>query len=159
PSRRVLGRSEARRQIEDAEGAIDQMFAAAGIEPAPCSRPSVLLRSRAASGDASAGEVDVLSTAVRDLYNARRDREEELVLQSMPIAGVLFLALRGSPGDRAELDPPLVLALQAVRATVDGWTHARRGSSRFGFIPFTEIDLLARRIDATIEIARRSGAG
>jgi hypothetical protein len=61
----------------------------------------------------------------------------------------------GSPGARAEIEPPLVLLLRALRATVTGWARVSRQSTMFASVPLADLDLLARRIDAAIEIARR----
>jgi hypothetical protein len=160
-SRRTLGRCEARRQIKEARRAIDQMFSAAGIVAVPLGSPgglSLAARPLAAPGDENATEIAGLASAVRDLTRARDDGEEAAVLQDMPIAGVLFLALMGTPGERAEIEPPLVLALRALRATAHGWAHSPGESTAYADVSLADLDLFARRLDATIEIARRSGA-
>jgi hypothetical protein len=102
-----------------------------------------------------AREVAALAAAVQDMARAQNQGEAEAALQGMPLSAVLFFALMGTPGERAEIDPPFVLALRAVRATLDGWAHARGESAMFAAVPFADLDLLARRVDATIELARR----
>lgn len=153
PGQRMLGRRAAREHVADAERALRGLFAAVGLDLA---EPSSTRGARvSASSVESAGELVQLDAAVDDIVHARADAEEETALQEMPLTGVLFLALMGTPGERAEIDPPLVLALRAVRATVDDWAHQRGTSTRFADVSFADLDLLTRRLDATIEIARR----
>ncbi len=103
-----------------------------------------------------AGEVAGLAVAVQDMARAQDDgdAEAEATLQGMPLSAVLFFAIMGTPGERTEIDPPHRLALRAIRATVDGWARSRGGSTVLAAVPFADLDLLARRVDATIEIAR-----
>ena len=75
------------------------------------------------------------------------------------IATVLLAAITGTPYEGAEMDPPSVAVLLAARASVNGWTHKGGNSTRGAFVPFIEIDLLARRLDAAIVIVRRSPGG
>ena len=102
-----------------------------------------------------AREVTALAAAVRSMIGARNDGEADAILREMPLAGVFFFALMGPPGERAEINPPLILTLRAIRATVHGWACARSGSTLYAAVPFADLDLLACRVDATIEIARR----
>jgi hypothetical protein len=76
-----------------------------------------------------------------------------------PILALLLAAVTGTPGEGAEADPPGVAVLRAVRATVRGWGHAAGESARGAFVPFVEIDLLARRLDAAIGLMKRSAGG
>ena len=87
------------------------------------------------------------------------DDEQADALEAMPLVNVLFLAMIGSPGERAEVDPPLLLALNAIRSTVRVWAHRRGESTFFAGVSHVDLDLLSRRVDATIEIARRSSPG
>jgi hypothetical protein len=99
-------------------------------------------------------DVAVLAQAVDDVKGVNPEDRDD-VLAAMPIAGVLFLAMIGTPGERAEVDPPLVLALRAVRETLDGWARTPSPSTAFASVPFGELDRLACGVGAAIEIARR----
>jgi hypothetical protein len=179
PALRMLGRCAARENITKAARSLALCFAAVGLDLA-APRSAIRLRREQAGkpGDANteeqsdattakpdehededAREVAQLGAAVSEIVRARDDGGEQDALHAMPIAGVLFLALMGTPDEQAEIDGPLVLALRAIRATVEGWARARGGSTVFASVPFADLDLLARRIDATIEIARRTARG
>jgi hypothetical protein len=162
PASRDLGRREARRIITDAEHSIGELLAAVGFVPSTL-REQTLRAARRASSTAEqehttnegAGELAALGAAVHDVLHAVSHDYEEDALHEMPLAGVLFLALAGSPGERAEIEPPLVLVLRALRATVTGWARMPRESTLFASIPLPDLDLFGRRIDAAIEIALR----
>lgn len=165
PAARDLGRREARRIITGAERAIGQMLAAAGfvpkgpthLRPEPAARRE-LPPDEHEHATEEPGDLAALGTAVHDLLHATSHGYEEDVLHDMPLAGVLFLALAGSPGERAEIEPPLVLVLRAIRATVGGWARVPSRSTVLAAVPLADLDLLARRVDAAIEIALRSAA-
>jgi hypothetical protein len=102
-----------------------------------------------------ADEVASLARAVRDIL--RSDPHEMAgVLGEMSLLGVLFLAMIGTPGERAEVDSPLVLVLSAIRDTIDGWARTPSSSTTFAYVPFGELDRLGHRVGAAIEIAHRS---
>jgi hypothetical protein len=98
-------------------------------------------------------EVDALADAVREVIDTRGDAVE--ALEGMPLVGVLFLAITGTPGEEAEIDTPLVMVLRAIRETITGWSCAPSGSTRFASVPLTDLDRLGWRLAAAIEIARR----
>ena len=98
-------------------------------------------------------EVDALADAVRDVIDTRGDAVE--ALEDMPMAGVLFLAITGTPGEEAEVDTPLVMVLRAIRETLTGWSRAPSDSTLFAAVPLTDLDRLGWRLAAAIEIARR----
>jgi hypothetical protein len=90
--------------------------------------------------------------AVRGL-SADEARDETAAL---PLAGVLFLALVGTLGERSEVDHPLLLLLAAIRETIEGWARVPSLSTAYAYIPHGELDRLAHRVGAAVEIARRS---
>jgi hypothetical protein len=98
-----------------------------------------------------------LACAARDYRRHRDEDEQRFAVSEMPMEGVLFLALIGTPGADVEMDTPVILALRALRATVDGWKRAPAGSAAGAFVSFADLDLLGHRIGATLEIARRGG--
>lgn len=162
PGARDLGRRAARHTILDGKRSLVRDLAFAGFpsklaHQAPASGQHESESPAPASGE-STGEIEALADAALDIARAHTDDEEGNALESMPLAGVLFLAMIGSPGERAEIDPPLVLALRAIRVTVRAWAHASSRSTIFAGVSFGALDLLSRRIDATIEIARRGRA-
>jgi hypothetical protein len=77
-------------------------------------------------------------------------------LAERSITSLLFAAIVGGPYEGAELDSPGIAVLRAVRASVGGWAHMGGESTRCAAVPFIEIDLLTRRLDAAIEIVRRA---
>jgi hypothetical protein len=104
-------------------------------------------------------EARALDEAWRDIIHARHDDEERAALTDRPLISVLFAAIVGGPYEGAEIDPPSIAVLRAVRVTIDGWARARSGSTMFASVPFADLALLARRLDAAIEIVRRSAIG
>jgi hypothetical protein len=104
-------------------------------------------------------DVRALDEAWREIIHARNDDDERAVLAERPLVSVLFAAIVGSAYEGAEFDPPSIAVLRAIRATIDGWAHARSGSTMFASVPFADLALLVRRLDAAIEIVRRSALG
>jgi hypothetical protein len=76
---------------------------------------------------------------------------------ALPLAGVLFLAMIGTPGERADVDSPLVLVLDAIRDTIEGWARTPSTSTAYAHVPVGELDRLSHRVGAAIVIARRMG--
>jgi len=106
-----------------------------------------------------AAELAALERAIGETIGCIRGAQLDDVLTDLSMVGLLFLAVVGTPGERAEMDSPLVLVLRAIRETIDDWSRARSGSTRFAEVPFAALDLLGHRVGAAIEIARRSGLG
>ena len=106
-----------------------------------------------------AAELADLDRAIGETIGCIHGAPLDEALSVLPMAGVLFLALIGTPGESAEVDTPLVLVLRAIRQTIDDWSHARRGIMGFAEVPYAALDLLGHRVGAAIEIARRSGLG
>jgi hypothetical protein len=163
PASRRLGRRLAREEIRGAEIAINDLFAAAGFAAVEAPRLAFTRRTVAAplfaeEASEARGEIAGIRTAMLDVADAHREDERADVLEGLPLAGVLFLALAGSPGERVAIDPPILFALRALRETVIGWASVRGGSTVLASVPLTELDRLACRIEATIEIARRGAA-
>jgi hypothetical protein len=77
-------------------------------------------------------------------------------LAALPLAVVLFLAVVGTLGERAEVDQPLILILATIRDTIEGWARVPSLSTAYAFIPHGELERLACRVGAAIEVARRS---
>ncbi len=80
--------------------------------------------------------IGALSRAI-DAIKGRPADEARDALANLPLTGVLFLAMIGTPGERANVDSPLVLVLDAIRDTIDGGPHAvvldgLRSRSRWG---------------------------
>ena len=65
----------------------------------------------------------------------------------------------GTPGERADVDSPLVLVLDAIRDTIDGWARMPSTSTAYAHVPLGELDRLSHRLAAAIVIARRAGKG
>jgi hypothetical protein len=100
-----------------------------------------------------------LGAALRTLAGCRDDGERRDALAALPMEAVLFLAVTGTPGERTEVDSPLVLVLDAIRDTLDGWRRAPSGSTAFASVPFGDLDRLGWRVRTAIELARRTGQG
>jgi hypothetical protein len=102
-------------------------------------------------------EVRALDEAWTDIiHDAARDGAE---LADGSILALLLAAITGTPGEEAEADPPGIAVLRTIRATVRGWSHTGGNSTRGPLVPFVEIDLLTRRLDAAIVLVRRSPGG
>jgi len=159
--RRDLGRREARRIIRESERAITASFDAVGYVASDARPPAMRANPSAAPrrDDDDARGVATLGTAALDFACAHTDSDRDDALQEMPLAGVLFLALTGSRGERAEVDPPLLQALCALRDTADGWLDAPSNRTDRASISRADLDLFVRHVEATIEIARRGGMG
>ena len=135
---RVLSRAEARRMIQDASAVlITQLDAAEAPRATTAAEPD---------------DARVMDDAWRDVIGGLEPSDDS-------IAAVLFAALVGGPYEGAEMDPPSVAVLRAVRATVDGWAHARGGSTMLAAVPFVDLELLARRLDVAIMLVKRSPGG
>ncbi len=78
-------------------------------------------------------------------------------LEAMPLAAVSFLATVGTPGERGEIESPLLLVLRSINETLFGWLEASSGSTIFAAVPFAEIDRLGYRVGLAIELAKRGG--
>lgn len=149
---RVLSRAEAKRKIHDADEAIASLLAAAGvaIDDAPSREPMHAPDAhREAIGDEPWEEARALDEAWRDIIAARRGDES---LADRPIITVLLAALVAGPYESAEMDSVGVAVLRAIRATVDGWAHARGTSTSFAAVPFVDLVLLTRRLDAAMGV-------
>jgi hypothetical protein len=96
-----------------------------------------------------------LSRAI-DATKGRPADEARDEIAALPLAGVLFLAMIGTPSERAEVDSPLVLVLDAIRDTIEGWARVPSLSTAYAYVPFGELNRLAHRVGAAAEIARRS---
>jgi hypothetical protein len=102
-----------------------------------------------------------IRTLVRaiDAAKCRPADEARDLLAELPLAGVLFLAMVGTPGERSDIDSPLVLVLDAIRDTIDGWARVPSPSTAYASVPFSELDRLSYRLGAAIVIARRVEKG
>ncbi len=105
----------------------------------------------------AAAELADLELAIGETIGCVHGKQLDEAVAALSMTGVLFLAIVGTPGERAEVDSPLVLVLRAIRETLDDWSRARSGSTRCAEVPFAALDLLGHRVGAAIEIARRSG--
>ena len=94
-----------------------------------------------------------------DATKGRPADEARDALADLPLAGVLFLAVIGTPGERADVDSPLVLVLDAIRDTIDGWARMPSTSTAYAHVPFGELDRLSNRIGAAIVIAKHTEKG
>ena len=101
-------------------------------------------------------DVAALADAMTEIVNCRDERARRDALETMPMAGVLFMAVTGTPCERWETDSPLVVVLSAIRNTLDGWAAAPSDSTRFAFVPIGDLDRLTHRMSAAIELARRA---
>jgi hypothetical protein len=99
-----------------------------------------------------------IRTLVRAIEAVRGCNADETrdVIAALPLASILFLAMVGTLGERAEVDPPLVLVLDAIRETIEGWARVPSLSTAYAYVPLGELDRLAHRVGAAVEIARRS---
>jgi hypothetical protein len=95
-----------------------------------------------------------LNEALRTVIDARDEP-----ITDRPLVSLLFAAVVGAPYEGAEGDTPGVAVLRAVRATVEGWAEQRNGSTLFAAVPFADLHILKRWLDAAIEIVRRSPGG
>jgi hypothetical protein len=100
-----------------------------------------------------------LSAALRALAGCHDDGERRDALAGMSMEAVLFLAVTGTPGERSEVDSPLVLVLDAIRDTIEGWARMPSPSTAYAHVPLGELDRLAHRIGAAIMIAKRTEKG
>ncbi len=103
-----------------------------------------------------AEDIAILADAMAEITESRDADACRYALETMSIAGVLFMAIAGNPGERWVVDPPLVVVLRAVRDTLDGWASAASTRTGLASVPIGDLHGLSDRMDAAIEIARRS---
>jgi hypothetical protein len=147
---RHLGRRAARLRVKGTGEAIDALLASlSGGEP--------LWRTEARARDACAvqAEMGVMLDAWRELLRAQDEGEAREALSGLPLEGLLFVGL-ATIYEGAEMDPPVVGVLVALRNTVAGWAHAHGASTLYSAVPFADLTMLARRLDVAIEIVRRT---
>jgi len=147
---RHLGRRAAHLRLKGTEEAIDALLASlSGGEP--------LWQTEARARDAQAvqAEMGAMLDAWRELLRARDDSGAREALSGLPLEGLLFVGL-ATIYEGAEMDPPVVGVLVALRKTVEGWAHAHGASTLYSAVPFADLTMLARRLDVAIEIVRRT---
>lgn len=164
PADRVLGRKVARGQIEEAAEALAALFSFAGLSDVQAPLAGVAAHRNGKPDDVPHQGDDEHAVDLRTVEKAGRAslvfasaRDRRWAVEEMDLVGLLFLAMVGSRGERAEVDPPLVQALASLRETVEGWIGAPSGRIDRASIAGADLDLFVRRLDATIEIARRAG--
>jgi len=97
--------------------------------------------------------------ALEEAWSAIVDTRPDDDGAGRPLLTLLLAAVTGSAYEGAEGEPPAVAVLRAVRATVEGWARSHSGSTLYASVPYVELELLARRLDLTIAVVRRSPGG
>jgi hypothetical protein len=102
--------------------------------------------------------IDAEFTAVElawdEILAAPNEDEARRNLSGAPLLWWLFAACSSGSYEGAEGDPPAIPILRAARETVEGWARSHSGSTIFADVSYTDLGLLARRLDAAIQIVK-----
>ncbi len=90
--------------------------------------------------------------AVACAWRTVAESKDDDPIADCPLVATMFTAL-ATPYKAGKDDPPICGILDAIRATVAGWKHAR-GGGLFASVARVDLSLMMRRIDVALALAR-----